>query len=320
MKYHKEHLRRKHGLEEETIPSELIERDQWIVADNKKSIRPRAEWNNPEKQFDYLLALEIAEGTGWEPAFVPQSNDPFVVLDFDDVGTLDELAGPIAKFVSQLDTYVEISKSGTGLHVVCRGTHLPDRQVKGELDGLGSVEVFDANQYVVLTGDRVSQTSAITEGGERLIEFQQQTLPERAEDSDHSPGRTKSAGELDFKGLSTEQLSLTPADIHRTIREYATGGMKGAQRALRLWESPAGSSDHYPSASEADLALCSDLAFWCKEDARLMNQCFEDSNRYRDKWAQVRYKDGSTYGEGTIQKAITTNSETYSSDRYVVCE
>ena len=130
----------------------------------------------------------------------------------------------------------------------------------------------------------------------------------------------KSANEVDLDHLSTEKLSLAPADIHRTIREYAAGGMPEAQRALRLWESRAGSSVHYDTASEADFALCSELAFWCKEDARLMNQCFQDSNRYRDKWKQVHYGNGMTYGERAIQKAINTNPDTYSADRYVVWE
>ena len=66
-----------------------------------------------------------------------------------------------------------------------------------------------------------------------------------------------------------------------------------------------GNWSEYPSQSEADLALCSHLAFWLKGDAAAINAAFRESWLYRDKWNEKHHGDGRTYGEATIEKAIT---------------
>ncbi|QLD89195.1 hypothetical protein HWV07_09180 [Natronomonas salina] len=300
------------------IPDELLEREQWIVTDEKKPVRPLSGWNTPEKQFGSRRAFNVTAGTHWDPAFVLRPDDPYVVIDLDDVGSPGEYSETVQGLIDGLDTYTEVSRSGTGLHVVCKGARLPDRLTKGQLDGPGTVEVYDANQYVVFTGGRLGPATDIAPGGKTLEDFQREVLPTRDEDGHHGWKKTKPSDEVDMERLSTSTLSLTPTVIRRTIKEYAAGGMEGAKDALRLWESPAGSTDRYSSASEADLALCSHLAFWCQEDASLMDRCFRASSRHRSKWRQVSYRDGRSYGEGTIQVAIASNPNTYTVGKYVV--
>lgn len=304
----------------DAVPAELLERKQWVVTDKKKPVRPPTGWNDPDKQLGYRRALDIAEGTDWQLAFVPHRDDPYVVIDLDDVGAPDELPDTVRHLVDELDTYTEVSSSSNGLHLLCEGAKLPDRQVKGELDGQGSVEVFDANQYVVITGDRIGDSSDIQPGGDKLHEFQRQYLPERTEDENGASTATKDPHDLVLERVSTETLSLAAIDIHRTLREYANGGHGHAQNVLRLWESRPGQTFTHSSASEADLALCSHLAFWCREDARLMDDCFRKSSRIRDKWDEIHYSNGRTYGEETIRVAIHSNPDTYHGKGYVVWE
>lgn len=57
----------------------------------------------------------------------------------------------------------------------------------------------------------------------------------------------------------------------------------------------------YKSQSEADIALCNDLAFWCGRDELLMDGVFRLSGLMREKWD--RKQSGSTYGALTIAKA-----------------
>lgn len=304
----------------DTVPSELLERKQWIVTDNKRPVRPPTGWNDPDKQIGYRRALDIAEGTDRELAFVPHRDDPYVVIDLDDVGSPNDLSDTVRKWVHELDTYTEVSTSGDGLHLLCEAGKLPDRQMKGELESPGSVEVFDTNQYVVITGNRVGATCDIHPGGDKLHEFQRQYLPERTDDRNEGATASKSPGELELQRLSTETLSLDANDIYRTLQEYANGGHRSAQNILRLWESRPGRTYEHSSASEADLALCSHLAFWCQEDAQLMDNCFRMSSRLRDKWDEIHYSNGRTYGEETIRVAVHSNPDTYHGKGYVVWE
>jgi len=43
-------------------------------------------------------------------------------------------------------------------------------------------------------------------------------------------------------------------------------------------------------------------------------QLFRQSGLLREKWDEVHYADGSTYGEKTIERAIATTSEFYDPD------
>ena len=68
----------------------------------------------------------------------------------------------------------------------------------------------------------------------------------------------------------------------------------------------------YPTASDADMALCNHLAFYCAGDAAQMDRLFRQSMCMREKWDEVHSGDGQTYGEMTIQKAIDDCLEFYS--------
>jgi len=78
----------------------------------------------------------------------------------------------------------------------------------------------------------------------------------------------------------------------------------------RLWS---GDWGDYPSHSEADLALCSHLAFWTGRDAERANRLFRASGLFRPKWDEKHGKE--TYGEMTIQRAIEVTTETYQDSR-----
>jgi len=67
----------------------------------------------------------------------------------------------------------------------------------------------------------------------------------------------------------------------------------------------------YASQSEADLALCSMLTFWTQDEAQI-DRVLRRSGLYREKWDARHYGDGQTYGERTIQTALSGATETYS--------
>jgi hypothetical protein len=65
----------------------------------------------------------------------------------------------------------------------------------------------------------------------------------------------------------------------------------------------------YESQSEADLALCSILAFWSKKDPEQIDRIFCQSKLYREKWDEQHGRD--TYGEMTIGRAIAHTETVY---------
>lgn len=298
------------------IPERLRERDQWVVTRNKAPYVPCEDWNDIDNQYSFSVAKEVAEGEDGELAFALDSSDPFVAVDFDNVGSDGCFSAEVVGWIHQFGTYTEISRSGTGLHSILEGARLPDRQESGELDARGTVEVFDSHQYVVLTGkhvvghDTINSEKSNSDKREQhpLIELQRQCLarlesPVEVDDEDQS---------FEFSPAQTEQEGVDPKDIYRTIEEYAKDGRSAAQRAKKRWHSSSGSSLEFYSASEADLGFVSDLAFWCRENERLIDKCFRQSNRMRSKWEEIHYDDGRTYGEGTIQTTVRSNYDSFS--------
>ena len=57
------------------------------------------------------------------------------------------------------------------------------------------------------------------------------------------------------------------------------------------------------------------MAFWSGGNQRQMDRLFRRSGLLREKWDEVHFADGSTYGEKTIERAISTTSEFYDPDR-----
>ena len=66
-----------------------------------------------------------------------------------------------------------------------------------------------------------------------------------------------------------------------------------------------GNCGDYSSPSEADLALCSKLAFWLGPDPARIDALFRRSGSMRPKW------DREDYAKRTIERAVTTVSEQY---------
>lgn len=90
--------------------------------------------------------------------------------------------------------------------------------------------------------------------------------------------------------------------------------MQDPKRNPKKWQEDteliAGRCDKYGGdRSSADLALCNDLAFWCRGDTQLMDACYRLTGLMRDKWDERR--GATTYGERTINKAIEDTPNGY---------
>ena len=108
------------------------------------------------------------------------------------------------------------------------------------------------------------------------------------------------------KRAPNKDASHCELDDENIIRKARTAN--DGEKFLRLWN---GDATGYASQSEADMALCMKLAFWCNRDEETMGRLFYKSKLYRKKWDEVHNGNGETYGQITIGKAIAEQTETY---------
>ena len=302
----------------DSCPAALVTRDQWVgwrtqERDGKQTKVPVdpatnqfASTTDPETWTDFATAREHATANDLGIGFVFTADDPIVGVDLDDCrdpedGTLTEWAEDI---VTRLDSFTEVSPSGSGLHVLVKGD-LPDGRNRH-----GDVELYDDARFFTVTGEHMSGTPTTIEARQDALqavhtEYVAQDDPSNrgAEDGTTSEGTaTAAAPDRTNSGTATGPGNDLGDDALLKKARNASNG----EKFQRLWR---GTTTGYPSQSEADMALCSMLAFWTGGDADQMDRLFRDSGLMRSKWDEQHFADGATYGERTIERAIHGTDE-----------
>lgn len=279
----------------EAIPAELRERRQWVgwrlrqrpgaPKPTKQPLNPRdgalASTTDPATWGTFEEALKCPGTAG--VGFVFTRDDPYVGIDLDgcrnpETGALEKWAADI---VAQLASYTEVSPSGTGVHVIVRGSLPGTRRRKGP------IEMYAEGRYFTMTGNRLADTpQEIAERSAELNALHEGVFEENAAADD----RPKPI-----------HARLTDDELVRRAQSAANGA-----KFLALWS---GDVTGYDSQSEADLALCGLLAFWTGPDQARIDRLFHQSGLMRPKWDE---RHGATsYGERTIATALAGRSEFY---------
>lgn len=285
------------------IPQELKGYKNWVCWQaypdpkshsgiSKKPINPRtggfAMPNNSDTWSDFETAVrQSGKYSGIGFMF---SNSPFFGVDLDDMpndiqdyqnGGTDNI---ISEFVNTLQSYTEFSQSKTGVHIICKGT-LPEGRRKAKNDS-GGFEMYENGRFFVVTGNYCSEYGYINDCTESVKPL-------------HSKYLGKTAEPKPNKNITVNLNSVD--DIVRAACIAKNGSLFKALYS--------GDFSAYSSQSEADMAFCNMLAFWCGCDAEKMDAIFRQSGLMRDKWD--RKQSGTTYGVITLQKAISDCSQTY---------
>lgn len=189
------------------------------------------------------------------------------------------------EFIEQMQSYTEISQSGNGIHIICKG-QLPEgpRRCKG-------VEMYDSQRFFVMTGDVIGNYQ-IEDGTERVKPLFNKYLVKKTEHKE------------EIVSVYNKPVFLSDSDI-LTKAQNSKNGMQFKMLFDGQWQEL-----NYPSQSEADLALMNLLAFWSGKRDDQMDRLFRASGLYRDKWD--RKQSGTTYGAITIQTAINNCKSVYS--------
>ena len=192
--------------------------------------------------------------------------------------------------ITKLNSYTEVSPSGTGVKVFVCGALAPRGRRKANL------EMYDGGRYFTVTGQHLEGTpTTIEERTAELAALHAQTFA-----SDHGAPRDDHHEDQPSSGADAVNDG---ALINRAIS--ARNGGKFASLWYGHWQGD------YASQSEADLALCGQLAFWTRKDAARMDRLFRQSGLMRSKWDEPHYANRRTYGEGTIIAANDRCQDVY---------
>ena len=293
------------------IPSELRMLPQWIlwkaeekggrytkipfqVDGNEARSNDRRTWSTFATAAKFYTESD-ANGIG----FVFSRQDNYVGIDIDECVTYaaddTEKVNPIisdfAKVViDTLDSYTEFSVSGTGIHIIIKGS-LPQSVVNtGRKSAKHGLEIYQYGRYFTMTGNR-ENSNEIYERTEEVAEI----LEKYFDDSDVQ-------GRVNLAEFEKDEIKLSNDALwERMFRS------KSGDEIRSLYNGNLINDDH----SSSDLSLCNHLAFWTGKSSSRMDSMFRETSLMRDKWDRIHFSDtGETYGERTIAEAITSTTTT----------
>lgn len=192
------------------------------------------------------------------------------------------------EFVESLQSYTEFSKSGKGIHIICKG-ELPEGARRKD-----NVEMYSTGRYFICTGKIYNEKyKTINECTESIKVLHSKYMPKIVQ-------QVASYDEV-------EPLNLSDEEIIDKARNCKSGYLFN-MLYLGNWQGV------YNSQSEADLALCNQLAFWTQRNQQQMDRIFRSSGLFRKKWVEKR--GDRTYGEITINKACISCKDVYELKKY----
>lgn len=286
----------------EKIPLELKQLPHWVGwkymqhpgEDHKRKVPINAmdgqpaKSNDPTTWCDFDTACRGKERFGLDGIGFMFSGDGIFGIDIDhcyDPET-QELDPAAAEIIETVQSYTELSPSGTGIHILCKGA-LPEGRKRR-----GAVEMYSTLRYFTVTGNQFGLEYPFSDCTERVAVMHRKYLGEE----ENAAGAQKAALPMPT-GRGTNADMSVDAILRRMFDS------KHGQKLQDLYN---GSWERYGigdgSQSSADQAFCNTLAFWCRCDAALMDAIFRRSGLYRQKWDKRR--GAKTYGQITIDRAI----------------
>ena len=287
------------------VPAELKARRQWVcwraeTRNGKPTKIPyqvsgrTAQTNQADTWTDYQTVcdhLDNFSGIG----FVFSEDDPYCGIDFDDCldaqGELKDWAKPIVDRIKGVG-YGERSPSGNGIKFWTRATLPTEAKHKVHIvKDADAIEAYDRLRYFTLTGRGKGDIG----DGQAVIDWLVQEYLSEPQRPTHTTERQPAA---------TENLNAGEVISH----------IKASRQSAKFNALMAGNTTGHGSQSEADASLCGVIKFW-SQDTAVIDAIFRQSALMRAKWDERHRADGATYGQMTIEKALSGNRETYTRPR-----
>jgi hypothetical protein len=321
----------------ENIPHDLRFKNQWVVwryqRRKGKLTKPpfcartgrAASSIDPTTWASFAEVRAAYEAGRWDGIGLTHlPEDRLTGLDWDhcrDPETSVIMDGP-AQEIALMDTYAEVSPSGTGVRAYAFGKK-PGRRCKA-----GPFEMYDGltakgergGRFLTVTGHRLQGMPGINARQEQIDQLyhahfgdvEKMPQADEAYEQESTPGLAASAPGNDAEDLHFEEFDQRPSKpdlATATDDELINHGLSVHPTFAILWKGDwqtvrnAHGTPRYPSQSEADLALMNLLACLTNKDKERMERLFGRSGLgKRDKWT----------GRGDYRRMLITkaNSDT----------
>lgn len=280
----------------DVMPRKLQDTPHWVCwrleqRNNKMTKLPYdpktgklASSTGPETWASFELALDAVAAGGYNGVgFVFSNDNTFTGVDLDHC-VKDGAVEPWAKqIVNLLDSYTELSPSGTGLHIIIKGK-LPE----GVRCRKGAIEIYSRDRYFTMTGKPLEGTPATVNNRQTKLEALHQEVfgtPEVPTDA-HEHNR----GVRDFGGSDEELIAAIrdSADRKTFVALFDYGDL----------------SSFDEDNSKADFALCCILIKHGGVDEDRIDRIVQRSALCRDKWTRR-----TDYRNKTIEAATKAVAE-----------
>ena len=240
--------------------------NNWVCHRNKIPIDPKtgnpAKSNDPHTWGTYEQAKTCMEhdksisGLGFM-----FSHSPYVGIDIDHCIQDKKLSSMAKEIIGAVKSYTEVSPSGMGIHILCKGT-LPGAGKKKSALGL---EMYDSGRYFTVTERAFQKYPIIQERQQEITQIYQTYFAEK-------------------KKQNTEKQQQICHLEDEKVLEIA-GKSQNSSKFFALY---AGNwKSLYASQSEADLAFCNLLAFYTAGDGDQIDRIFRTSGLMRKKWDEI---------------------------------
>lgn len=236
-----------------------------------------ADTTDPSTWGTFNQALRaVATGKVAGLGFVFSPDDPFCGVDLDHVLN-PEIDPQALKAVRLLDSYTELSPSGTGLHVIVQA-ELPEGGRRRD-----HIELYDRNRFFTITTNHLAGTPESILPRQEAVTALYESL---------APPQHSQAKEMRPRA----EYSLTRRDDE--VLEKAMKAKNG-ESFRQLWS---GDTGGFKSKSEADFTLILRLLYWTGNNTQQTERLFRQSALYDEK--TDRPIKGTTYLSYTIQNAL----------------
>lgn len=279
--------------------------NQFIIHKRDETKAPLMSVTEPKQWLSYEYAKMMA-GEQYGIGFVFTETDPYFFIDIDKALVNGQWSNTAQAVCSMFPgAYVEISQSGTGLHIIGCTT---SKKLHSCRNADFKLELYTEKRYCALTGIN-AQGDPDSDHTNSFELFAEMYFPPRSGTVDNM-WRTEPREE--WNGYADDEQLLTAA-----LKSSSAASVFGnSVKFSYLWECdedklsvafPPNSNDVF-NRSSADMALAGMLMFWTGDDHARTQRLMCLSGLYRDKYQREDYLRSTilqaTKGAGNVYRSI----------------